>query len=358
MIWANMIFLLAALLVVPTLIGTIFRPLWKERNVFFCWAGGQVLLWAAFQVLCVPVILFGKSFLLLASCYLLVTGALLFFALGSYFKRRSNGTPGFHFPKLSAKNRKKVREGGFFFWWVLAVVLLAVQLILAVVLSYEEGDDAYYVSISTASTWAEKLYTTLPYTGGYSGLNARHALAPFPVWISFLSRVSGVEPVTVAHTVLPLCLILASYGIFSLLGKKLLGDKQKYLPIFLVFVEFLILYGGYSLYSSENFLLVRSAQGKAVLCNIIIPFLTLLMYLLLESLEKGEKKPIGFWVLVYATMAAGCLCSTLGTFLLCMLAGLVTLCGVFVYKKFRFAFWMAGSMLAPLCFAVIYFLMD
>ena len=45
------------------------------------------------------------------------------------------------------------------------------------------------------------------------------------------------------------------------------------IPFFMILTELLLLFGGYSVYSVENFVMVRASQGKAILAGIILPFL-------------------------------------------------------------------------------------
>ena len=224
--------------------------------------------------------------------------------------------------------------------------------------AYEEGDDAFYVAISTITENADTMYRKLPYTGGTTGLDARHGLAPFPIWVSFLAKASGIPSVTMAHVVLPMILIIMSYGIYYLLGRHLLGSHKAGLPLFMILVELLILFGGYSVYSAENFLLVRTAQGKAVLANIIIPFLMLLMVLLLEKQEKQERAGVGYWFLLALAMTAGCLCSTLGTLLTCILVGVTGLCAAVCYRRWRVLVPTALCCMIPVLLALLYFVLD
>ena len=81
--------------------------------------------------------------------------------------------------------------------WCLFAVLLLIQLAAAGMLAYEEGDDAFYVAVATGTESSDTLYDILPYTGATTGTDARHGLAPFPVWTAFLARLSGIHPATV-----------------------------------------------------------------------------------------------------------------------------------------------------------------
>lgn len=351
----------AVLLVVPVLAGSIFSGPGQDGNLtagsrgdrlLFRWVSGQILLWAGFELICVPLILKEGSFSSVVRLFLLYTAGLLLFSagLGVWRRKMRNAV----LPSSAGSGRK--RDGLSVLLWCCAAGLLLLQLVLACVLAYEEGDDAFYVSISTSTVDADTMYCKLPYTGKATLLDIRHALAPFPIWISFLARLSGMEAVSVAQTVLPVVLIVMSYAIYFLIGRRLFPEGSRKLPLFMILLELLVLYGGYSVYSAENFLLVRTAQGKAVLADIILPFLFLLFFLLLEKLQDGRKEGILHWFLTACVMTAGCLCSTQGTQLTGMLVGIVGICTIAVYRKWRLLVPMAACCIIPGGLALLYFM--
>ena len=43
------------------------------------------------------------------------------------------------------------------------------------------------------------MYQKLPYTGMSTELDVRHGLAPFPIWIAWLSQMTGIATVAVAQ---------------------------------------------------------------------------------------------------------------------------------------------------------------
>lgn len=217
--------------------------------------------------------------------------------------------------------------------WLLFAAVLLFQLVQAVRMTYTDGDDAYYVSISTTVANDEQMYKKLPYTGYGTELDARHGLAPFPVWIAYLARLSGMKPVSVAHMVLPAVLIAFAYAVFYLVGRQLFPQRGGKLPLYLLITGLLVLFGDYSIYTAENFLIARSRQGKAALCSFVIPFLFYLLLFWLKRLERQEKISALFYLLLFATNITGCLCSTLGGLILCMLIGIVGLLGVVGYRR-------------------------
>lgn len=352
----SILILCTLLFPVPLLIGYLFRNTDSDtRSVPFFWVSGQVLLWAVFQLLCVPFILLEQPFSRVVKYYNLITVILLGFSLilllithGSrkYKKQRPFFQNIFQIPHTKTHC----------VLWGIFGLLLVFQLVMTVFFAYEEGDDAFYVAISTITADSDTMYLKLPYTGGTTGLDARHGLAPFPIWIAYLAKISGVTAVTVAQIVAPVFLIVIAYSIYYLLGQKLLAKQSRYLPFFLILTELLTIWGGYSIYSAENFVLVRTAQGKAVMANIILPFLLLLLIILLTKIHEHAKTGFSCWLLLALTAVAGCLCSTLGTILTCMLLGIVGLCTVFSYRRFRILFPLAACCLLPFGYALLYFI--
>lgn len=317
------------------------------QKLLLGWVSGQVTLWAAFLVICVPLILLEKTFAMVTVGYSVVTAGLLLASLVRMVWRRKK--------QVTVPAEKVAPSKAQIGLWLVFAGLLLVQLILSVVLAYEEGDDAFYVAISTTTESANRMYQILPYTGLTTGLDARHGLAPFPVWVAYLARISGMAPVTVAQIVVPLQIILLTYAVYYLIAGHLFAENKKNVPLFMVFVGIMFLFGGYSVYSAENFLLVRASQGKAVLANVILPFLFYLMFLLAETMQKKLSFGLKNWVLLGVTMLAGCLCSTLGVLLTCMLIGVVGICMAVCYRKWTVLVPLALNCVLPGLLAVLYF---
>lgn len=321
-----------SLLAVPLLVGSLFRDVDKcAKSPLFWWISGQILLWAGFQVICVPMILLQYRFpnvVWMFGGYTVV----LMVAAGIRMWYRHRCLEG-ALSVVQKKQEKKAR--GELFLWCLFGALLLFQLVQAVRLTYADWDDAFYVAISSITEDANSMYQKLPYTGGATELDARHGLAPFPIWITFLARISGMQAVSVAHVVVPVVLIAMTYAIYYLIGSKLLGKKGEKLPLFLLFTEILVLFGNYSIYSAENFMLARSRQGKAALGNIVVPVLLLLFLVLMEKVQEEKKVRAGYWILMFSTMLAACLCSTMGAALASLLLVVTGGCIVIAYKKWR-----------------------
>ena len=125
MIAVRLLWLAVLLVAIPAWVGNCFLNVDKPcRNPVFLWISGQMLLWAGFQVICVPVILLeGRMWMVtVAYCgYILV---LLAAATVRYFRQSRT---------LRAVREAKPEKAEIILW-VLAGVLLLVQLVLAVLM--------------------------------------------------------------------------------------------------------------------------------------------------------------------------------------------------------------------------------
>ncbi|MCM1326189.1 MAG: DUF6077 domain-containing protein [Bacteroidales bacterium] len=333
-------------IMIPVVVGTLFLSVCNfKQNLIFWWISGQMLLWAVFQLLCVPAIWMQTDFEPLAQIYTAVTGILLITAAVLFIRRK--GWKFLYFAKNKGTKEQMIL-------WGIFGALLLFQLIQAVRMVYADGDDAYFVALTTITNNANTMYRKLPYTGGSTDVDIRHGLAPFPVWISHLAQISGLKPVTTAHIAVPLMLVAMTYGIFYLLGEKLFRDRPERIPFFLVMLELLVLFGDYSFYTAENFMIARSRQGKAALGNLIVPMLFLLLILLFEWLEAKKKVPVKYWLLLGAVMTTACLCSTMGALLGCMLLGTAGICGAIGFKKWDMLLPLFGCCLPCILFAAMY----
>ena len=354
MIAVRLLWLAVLLLVVPAWIGNCFLSVEKPyKNIVFRWISGQMLLWAGFQVICVPVILREGRLWMVTLGYSLYILALLVCATILWLRQ----------PRSLKPLRTEKPEKPVLFLWAVFGILLLVQLVLTVMMVYNDGDDAYYVAISSAAAESGKMYQKIPYTGMNTELDVRHGLAPFPIWIAWLSQMTGIRAVIVAKTLLPIALISMTYGIFYLLGKRVLfagngGARKAWsLPAFLICTEVLVLFGDYSFYTVENFMIARSRQGKAALGSILIPMLFFLLLTLFRRIQEQQKIPFAFWVLLTAVMTCCCLASTMGALLACMLVGTAGICGAVSYKRWKILLPLAVCCIPCIVYAGMYLLL-
>lgn len=354
MIAVRMLWLAILLVAVPAWIGNCLVNVDKPyRNAVFLWISGQMLLWAGFQVICVPVILLEGRLWMVTVGYSVYILVLLLWATILRIRRPQ---------KLRPLHTEKPDKAVILLWTVFGILFL-VQIVLAVVMVYNDGDDAYYVAISAAAEESGKMYQKIPYTGMNTELDVRHGLAPFPIWIAWLAQMTGIPTAIVAKTLLPPVLISMTYAVFYLLGSRILfagegtSRRQWSLSAFLICTEVLVLFGDYSFYTVENFMVARSRQGKAALGSILIPMIFFLLLLLFRRIQEQQKLPAWFWILLCAVMTACCLASTMGALLACMLVGTAGLCGAICYKRWKILLELCACCIPCIIYAGMYLLL-
>jgi hypothetical protein len=190
--------------------------------------------------------------------------------------------------------------------WLIFILLVGFQFYMAFSRTSFDGDDAYYVVQSLTAQQRDVLYRIEPYTGLSSLPDMRHALAAFPLWIAMVAVKSDIHATIVSHSIMPLVLLFLSYLLFFQIGRLLLDrdkgaqvDKQKgdRLPVFMVIMAVVQMFGNVSIYTTETFLMTRTWQGKSFAANVVIPSI-LWLFLALSSrmgreYAKGARKAAG-----------------------------------------------------------------
>ena len=303
---------------------------------------GYMLMWALFQLIAVPYVIkegiFRHISFVFEICSLTfaIAGALLFFPIPSGGDIISRGRALFG----AVKNREN--RPALLLWGVFLAGLLF-QLWQAYFLAYADGDDAFYIPISVTAMLREDLYSNHPYTGEAIELSMRYGLAPFPIWVAFVASRCRVNAAVAAHTLIPLVLIPFTYILYLEIGRCLCegvfpgGEKERkkgeVLPLFMIFVTLLQIFGNYSIYPASTFLMTRTRQGKAALGNAILPFFFLLLFKMAKEVKEQGKARMQNVLWLMAAMTAGCLCSTMSGFLCSMFVMLTVFLIFILYRK-------------------------
>lgn len=308
----------------------------------YAFCHGYILMWALFQLIAVPLIIKAGRFRqveLIFEAVCLTFSFAGFFLLLLHLKHRD-------WKNMIFRRREIRREKNVLPLLLWAVFLAGVlfQMMQAYRLAYADGDDAFYIPVSVAASQGGNMYTDSPYTGDSTDLNLRYGLAPFPIWVAFIAAKCKVNAAVAAHSLMPLVLIPLTYLLYLEIGKRLCAglqadkdNKEKtgegLLPLFMIFVMLLQIFGNYSIYPASTFLLTRTRQGKAALANVILPFFILLLCRIAEEVKEQGKAGKGSVLWLAAAMTAGCLCSTMAGFLCGMFVMLTAFLLFLLYRK-------------------------
>ena len=298
-----------------------------------------------FEVVCVAF-----TFLKLSlTALMIVYGMLCLLLLGFFIRTRQE-----HSFFASADNRRLPAM-------ILALFLIACQLILVVFFQHNDADDSWYVGTSVTTCETGSLFVYSPYSGALlDWTNVKdYILSPLPILWAACAKLLGIHPTVFSHNVVPVLVVCFAYVVYFLLGTELLGTKlsahkKNSSPdvwYFLVFVSILNLFGYYSTRTTGTFLLLRSWQGKAIYCAILLP---LLFYYVL----KVFKEPIGKWISgMFLTSLASCLTCFSAVTLTPLLIGAMCLTYAIAKKDIKVPLKMAVSIVPNVVLLLIYVLM-
>ncbi len=326
--------LLFWLVIIPFCIGLIPANFIAsdKRSPGFTMLAGYFVMWALYGLVTIPAVLWVEYHnFRTASVWFTVTAVLC--AIGGvllWYRNYRKGGPGL----VTGSGGVRIRAMS---WeerieWLIFLGILGFQLYQAAACTSFDGDDAYYVTESLLAQEAGVMYRILPYKGGSTGLDVRHALAVFPMWIAFVATGSGIHATIVSHLVMPLLLIPLTYLLYFQIGKVLFNDKRVNLPVFMIVMGMFQIFGHVSIYTNETFFLTRTWQGKSVAGSLVIPALFWILLLLYDgSKDKGvidggdrgkRRTDAGLWLLlVCVNMTAG-ICSSIAVFLVSILMAL------------------------------------
>lgn len=306
-VWA-VIKLIIFLLVIPFLIGVLVNGMLPvvRRTVGITAILGYMVYFAVFEVIAIPCMLhyvynafsYCTRYYLVAICTLAVAG------LGKmiYQLQKNSWSLLALFPGethasahelLSPRSDPRMLKLNYSLesriYWGIFFVLVILQMVMSVVFASFDGDDSYYVVESLLAQQADVMNTILPYTGMSTSLEVRHALAVITMWTAFIARVSGIHSTIVSHSVIPVLIIPFVYLVYVEIARILFRRRQEIMPVFMIIVSFLMLFGNVSIYTPATFFLTRTWQGKAIVCNLVFP---LILWVFLWMLEDSKRKSI------------------------------------------------------------------
>lgn len=351
---------------------------------------GYFVMWAVFETVTIPAVIFVRyhNFRVASGIFMALSILCAAAGLGIALRNRKLQRPSLFFASEGDKRgydtnvnfvKRIIGHVQEMPWaerieWLLFLALLGFQLYKAAAYASFDGDDAYYVVQSLIAQQADVMYGILPYTGGTTSLDVRHALAVLPMWIAYVAVKSDIHATIVSHLVMPFVFIPLSYLVYYEIGKMLFGSKpamqirsahgqednifhRENLPIFMILMSVFHIFGNVSIYTNETFFLTRTWQGKAVAGSLVIPALLWMFLWIYGGEMKKRSTDIGLWLLfICINMTAG-MCSSIVVFLVCILMAVTALCLAVVRRDFKIIFKMGAVCIPNVIYMSIYVIM-
>lgn len=318
----NILLIILWNVIVPMLIGFLITRFMKsedKNNVALNFLFGFVAMLGIFQPITLIAIYLKVSLTLLTTSMKLLWGGLSVVSIVINYKRifvTINNIP------LILKKFNIYLFG--------ALLLILLQAYSYIGYEHIDDDDAFFVATATTAVANDNLYVISPYSGAvYTKLPTRYVLSPFSIYYAVMSKLTFIHAAVYAHLFLPLVLLLFVYLVYYLWAKEWF-QKAESLGVFLVMISIINIFGNYSEFTTQTFMLFRLWQGKAFLAAGILPFILYLCY----KTCKENNYSIYFVVLFLSTLAASNV-SSMGIFLAPILIGCWTTVDLIMTRKIK-----------------------
>lgn len=311
----------------PVLVGVFVNSILKiEKSISSVYLVGMLVMWAAFQLLAVPLILLRSSILVLIAMWGILIAGLV--ALGWKYQRKQLE---WRFVDVKAwKKRwgeKDTREKLSLCFVILVMCILVGQQCFTYLRGMHlDQDDARFVVNAVDAYERHTMLLTNPttgeYLGGFVGDLNKDVAAPWSMYYAAVSIICRIYPTIMAHTIMPVFLLIMAYMAYWLLGKRLFGKDLINTALFVALIALLNTFFGPTVYTESVFLLTRIWQGKAVVAGVMLPILLWCMIELYHNYDKN-----GPYLLLAVANIATCLMSGMGI----MLGAIFVCCFGLVY---------------------------
>ncbi|MCM1082020.1 MAG: DUF6077 domain-containing protein [Clostridium sp.] len=291
---------------------------------------GTITVWAVCQLISVPVILLKGSFTIIAS---LLVGSIIITCFYGIAKKR------YKVIKKASEAKSWYEVSAF----VIMFLAIGGMVLLNIFLQHTDADDSRFVVNAVDILRTNRLFLFDPATGEntsiWMGELIKDVTSPWAVYIAFCAKLTGCHPTVMAHTMLPVALLLLTCSVYWLLSRELIGTDNVYRCMFVCFAILVNAYGFYSLYSAETFMMTRIWQGKSVVACAGIPMFFLFSMWIYRTPEKKQ-----LYVLLFILSTAMSLLSGMGIIIGAMLSGCVGLAYGIAKKNIRIAgyIWLAA----------------
>ena len=241
-----------------------------ENNFLY----GILLLIASNQLILTPCILLHTSFKI---AFYLTTIVNIVFIAASFF--------------LKSEKEFKIKRKEIPTLSVIIILLIIIQIVFTTMSFKENADDSYYVSLSLTNIDAEELYMTEPSMGetveGRVPFDVTELLPTIELQIAIWAKTFAISPTIICHSLLPNIIIIVSYIAYYYLAKTFFEEK-KYAQIFLIILEIIFLFTGFSNRFRPGYLLTRGWQGKTIFLNIGLTVITASLIRMNKKIEKKD----------------------------------------------------------------------
>ena len=327
-------------IIIPECVGLGILNFKKEnKSMIFALVIGYIFGFAIFQLLAIPMIFLHLKFTTLAYSWTIIMLILAIISVVITRKRlkeiiKENLESLKSFPKLLT---------------FLVIIIILFQAFMAFKFMHEDYDDSNFVAKATIAVDTNTLYEYGDTGKELEQIPARNGLSPYPIYTATISKLIGLHPAVVAHTVFPPVFIIFAYLIYYLIGKALFKNDNKKTMLFMLILSIIYIFGDYTRYSPFVRLLYRIWQGKSMICAVMLPFI---WYLFLEYIGKKDDK--FYWFILLLSLWGSVLLSSMALYLTVLAAGILTVIYAVKDKKLKYLIRVILCCIPSIIYGIIY----
>lgn len=162
--------------------------------------------------------------------------------------------------------------------WIVIAIVTIIQVILVATTYHFTLDAAYYVANVSTSVETNMINVYDPFTGAWQDhFELRYAFATYSVYDAIVCKITGLPALVVTKAVMSAMVMLLVNILYVYIARFMCKNNIRQTVIMylaMVFVNFTFI----TLYTSSNFLMFRTYEGKSIVGNItIIMIFTLYM---------------------------------------------------------------------------------
>ncbi|MDO4803756.1 MAG: DUF6077 domain-containing protein [Lachnospiraceae bacterium] len=310
--WIDFIFVAGVILAMNFMAGIgVCTVLKKNITPAACELMGAALIGTYCELVTVPLVLLRAPFTVAA--WFIVAGYALFDVLGiaalirMIVKRE----------KVERTDKKGDLAMGVLLYSAV-IGLTAFVIYKSIALQHVDEDDTRFVVNAMDMVEHNTLFLTNPATGrvidNWYGELLKDVVSPYSVFPAAVGYMTGMKAVTAYHSVMPIIFLAMLSCVYYELGERFFPGRRDYKSLFVIFLWIINIFGYYSVYGQETFVMTRLWQGKSVVAAIGIPA-TLMLLLDVFNDPKDWKA----YVLLALVNASMCFFSGMGILLMAIM---------------------------------------
>ena len=180
-------------------------------------------------------------------------------------------------------------------------------------------DASYYVARVTTDVTTNTINIYDPYTGEWTDhFEFRYFFSTYPTLCAVIAYLTGIHPLTFMKIVMSLTVVILYNILMFMTGRELFAGSVQKQFVFMLFAGIMLFFFG-SIYTPAQFLVTRSYEGKAILGNVVLPFILYLTILIYKDVKKTDTYIYLFITCLGATALSNSANMLLPMLLLCML---------------------------------------